>query len=78
MAHAAMPHVVHRQDGLGIDRRHRRAQSFANRKRAADVTGTAQVLRKNSESILAAGFDDHVERFGRGDAELIDFDRPHM
>ena len=73
-----MPHVGHAQDRSRIHRRHRRAQAFAHRQRAADVAGAAHVLREDRECILAIRRDDHVEGFRCGDAEFLDRHRMHV
>ena len=77
-AHAAMTHVVHGQDRFRIDCGHRRAQAFAHREGAADVTRAAHILREDREGILAGGLHDHVECLGGCDAELVDRHRAHV
>ena len=78
MRHPAVAHVVHRQQRPRVQRRDVGGQPVADGEGAARIAGAAHVLREDGERIGASRLDQHVERLGHGDAELVDADRVHV
>jgi hypothetical protein len=71
----AVTHVGHLKVSDFVERGNGRRGAVSHRKRAARETCTVHRLRKDRERFRAAGLDDYVERFGRGESELLDHDR---
>ncbi|MNS77525.1 hypothetical protein D3C72_1111070 [compost metagenome] len=70
-----MTHVAHRQQWARVARGNRCLQAMAHGEGTGGIAGAAHVLAEEGEGILAAGFNQYVVGFGRGDAELVDADR---